>query len=84
MSLGPAEILVVLLVALIFLGPKRLPDAARQLGKAMREFKSATSGIEAELRDALHSVPGEEPKPDSVIDLSEPKKAGAPTPPATS
>lgn len=53
-SIGAPEILVVLLVALIVLGPKRLPEAARQAGRALAEFRRITSGFQEELRDALH------------------------------
>jgi sec-independent protein translocase protein TatA len=38
------EIVVVLIIALIILGPKKLPDMGRSVGKGMREFKSAISG----------------------------------------
>jgi sec-independent protein translocase protein TatA len=40
---GPLELIVILIVALLVLGPKRLPDAARSLGKGMREFKETLS-----------------------------------------
>jgi sec-independent protein translocase protein TatA len=43
-SIGPAELIVVLVIALVVLGPKRLPDAGRSIGKGMREFKDAISG----------------------------------------
>jgi len=43
-NIGPLEIAIVLIVALIILGPKKLPDMGRSLGKGMREFKSAISG----------------------------------------
>ena len=42
---GPLELVVILAVALIFLGPSRLPDAARSLGKGMREFRESISGM---------------------------------------
>lgn len=45
--------LVVLVVALIFLGPSRLPGAARQLGQAMREFRRVTGDFQAEVRDVF-------------------------------
>jgi len=51
-NLGMPEILVIMAVALIVLGPKRLPDVARMLGKAMAEFRKATSGITEELENA--------------------------------
>ena len=43
-NIGPMEIAIVLIVALIILGPKKLPDMGRSLGKGMREFKGAISG----------------------------------------
>ena len=38
-SIGPQEILIVLIIALIVLGPKKLPEMARSLGKGVKEFK---------------------------------------------
>ncbi len=43
-GIGPMELIVVLAIALIVLGPKRLPDAGKSVGKGMREFKDALSG----------------------------------------
>jgi sec-independent protein translocase protein TatA len=40
-NVGPLELIVVLIIALIVLGPQRLPDVARSLGRGMREFRSA-------------------------------------------
>ena len=40
-SIGPMELIVVLAIALIVLGPKRLPDAGKSLGRGIREFKRA-------------------------------------------
>lgn len=63
-SIGPAEIIVVLIIGLIVLGPNRLPDAAKQVGKAMAEFRRMSSGIQAEVRDAFtEPVPGTPPTP---------------------
>src|SRR5579885_525248 len=52
-SLGPAEILVILVVALIVLGPKRLPEAARQVGKPRAEVRKWSQGIQDEVRNAM-------------------------------
>jgi sec-independent protein translocase protein TatA len=50
-SIGPAELIVVLVIALLVLGPKRLPAAGRSLGQGMREFKdSLTSATKLEER----------------------------------
>ena len=64
-SIGPAEILVVLVVALIVLGPARLPEAARSMGKAIAELRRVTSGVQAEVREAFAEQPPTYPKPPS-------------------
>jgi sec-independent protein translocase protein TatA len=43
-NIGPLEIVVILAIALLVLGPKRLPDAGRSLGRGIREFKGAIGG----------------------------------------
>ena len=43
-SIGPLEIAIVLIIALIVFGPKRLPGLGRQLGSGMREFKDSIAG----------------------------------------
>ena len=42
---GPLEMLVILVVALLVLGPQRLPEAARSVGRGMRELKDSLSGV---------------------------------------
>jgi sec-independent protein translocase protein TatA len=42
---GPLELLVILGIALIVLGPKKLPEAARSVGRGMREFKDTLQGV---------------------------------------
>ncbi len=44
-GIGMPELLVILVVALIVIGPKRMPDIARALGKGLREFRRATDDI---------------------------------------
>lgn len=43
-NIGPLEIVIVLVLALVIFGPKRLPELGRSLGKGLREFKSSISG----------------------------------------
>mgnify|MGYP000433301576 CR=1 FL=1 len=43
-NIGPMELVIVLAIALIILGPKRLPEAGRSLGRGMREFKDSIAG----------------------------------------
>ena len=52
-SLGPAEILVVLVIALLVFGPNKMPDIARQVGKGFREFKRVQQHLKSELRDVV-------------------------------
>ena len=51
-GIGTPELLVILVVALIVLGPERLPEIARALGKAMAELRRATGGLTEELQNA--------------------------------
>lgn len=44
-QIGPMEIVLVLVVALLILGPKRLPEAGRSIGRGMREFKDSIAGV---------------------------------------
>jgi sec-independent protein translocase protein TatA len=68
MNLGPAEILVILFVALVVFGPKRLPDVARQVGAAMRELRRMQDSVKAELDTVINpDVP-----PTSVAETEEP------------
>jgi sec-independent protein translocase protein TatA len=43
-NIGPMEIAIVLIVAIVVLGPKKLPEFGRSLGSSMREFKDSISG----------------------------------------
>ncbi len=49
-NVGPLELLVIGIIALIVLGPKRLPEAARSMGKGLREFKESLSAESADER----------------------------------
>jgi sec-independent protein translocase protein TatA len=45
-NIGPMEIVIVLVVAVLVLGPKKLPDVGRSLGKGIRGFKETVSGAD--------------------------------------
>jgi Tat protein translocase TatB subunit len=68
-GIGTPELVVILIVALIVLGPDRLPEIARALGKAMAELRRATGGLADELHNARTM-------------LEEEVKAAAPKPPS--
>jgi sec-independent protein translocase protein TatA len=51
---GPAEIAVILVIALIVFGPKRLPEVGRQVGAAMRELRKMQDAVKSELEGVIH------------------------------
>lgn len=54
-NLSSWELILIFMVVLLFFGAKRLPGLAKSLGKSLREFKNATSGIENDLRNAMEA-----------------------------
>lgn len=50
-NVGPLELIIVLVIALLVLGPKRLPEVARSVGKGLREFKGALAGGRSDRED---------------------------------
>ena len=56
--IGPGEIVILLIVALLVFGPKKLPEMGRSIGRGMREFKSSVSGV---MDDDVPELPAEEP-----------------------
>jgi Tat protein translocase TatB subunit len=79
-GIGLPELLVILVVALIVLGPKRLPEVARTLGKGLAEFRRATSDITDELRGAQHML--EEEARAATRPMTQAKSAVKAKPPA--
>jgi sec-independent protein translocase protein TatB len=55
-NVGGGEFLVIALIALLVLGPQRLPEAARQVGKVVGEIRRISSGFQHELRGALNEA----------------------------
>jgi sec-independent protein translocase protein TatA len=54
-QLGPAEILVVLVIALMVFGPKRLPEVGRQVGRGLRELRKIQDTVRNEINDVIHA-----------------------------
>jgi sec-independent protein translocase protein TatB len=75
-DLSPEKILLLGVIAVIFLGPDRLPSAARTLAKVLHQFRTASGSLQAEMREALA-----EPRQaltDAVGDLGLPTDLGLP------
>ena len=62
-GIGPMEVVLVLAIALIVLGPKKLPEAARSVGKGLREFKDSMSGVNVDDDDEPARLDPEPTKP---------------------
>ena len=56
-SVGPMELVIVLVIALVILGPKRLPEAGKAVGKGMREFKESIAGRSSDEDDEPAAIP---------------------------
>jgi TatA/E family protein of Tat protein translocase len=79
-GIGMPELLVVLVVALLVLGPKKLPEIARSLGRGMAEFRRASNELRSSLTAPLEESEGlRSPPKDSRAkpEKSERKEAGA-------
>ncbi|ESP62758.1 twin-arginine translocation protein, TatA/E family [Smithella sp. ME-1] len=52
-GIGMQELIIIAIIALLIVGPKKLPDIAKSLGKGFNEFKKATDGVTEDLKDAI-------------------------------
>ncbi|OGP20248.1 MAG: hypothetical protein A2Z26_05500 [Deltaproteobacteria bacterium RBG_16_66_15] len=80
-GIGFQEMLIILVVVLIFFGPKRLPDLAKSLGKGIAEFKKASDEVRKGIEDAVkeESATGT-PKPEEDLSAYGRAPSGAPGP----
>jgi Tat protein translocase TatB subunit len=53
-NLGPEKLMLIFVIALIVLGPDKLPQAARSMGRVVAEFRRISGGFQSEIRDALN------------------------------
>ena len=69
-NIGPMELIIVLVIALLVIGPKRLPEVGKSLGKGMREFKDSISGDAPRRRRRGRRRPRPSTEPSSPADLA--------------
>jgi sec-independent protein translocase protein TatA len=85
-NIGPFEVIVILIIALLVIGPGRLPEVGAALGKSIREFRKATSDVtEAARVDAPPAPPASPAPPAAAVPVTpapgmSPTAAPAPTP----
>jgi sec-independent protein translocase protein TatA len=65
--LQPTHLIFILVVALLVLGPKRLPEVGRSLGRGIRDFRGAISGIDDAIHDHPNSAPPQPPAADGAV-----------------
>ena len=76
-NIGPGELILILIIAIVFIGPGRLPDVGAALGKSIREFRKASSDLSDSVKvDTSPLPPAETP--------AAPTAAEAPAAPAAS
>jgi sec-independent protein translocase protein TatA len=63
-SIGPTELIIVLVIVLVIFGPKRLPGLGRSLGSGMKEFRDSIAGKGSD-KDFDEDDDGDEKKPDT-------------------
>jgi TatA/E family protein of Tat protein translocase len=73
--IGMPELIIIFLIALVFFGPRKLPELGRSLGKSLAEFKRATNELKSTLEDEIRI---EEQR--SNLDASKSAAQAAPTP----
>lgn len=73
-NIGPLEIAIVVIIALLVFGPKRLPELGRSLGKGIREFKGSIGGA--------HDDDEDEPKDEDAKAIGASQATASAAPPA--
>jgi TatA/E family protein of Tat protein translocase len=61
-NLGMPELIMILVLALLLFGPKKLPEIGKQVGKALGEFKRTSNELKRTIEDEMDKVTREEPK----------------------
>ena len=73
LNIGPQELILILIVALVVVGPQRLPELGRTIGKALREFRKIQDDVKDTIKFDLQRRPGavraseEDPDPGGIV-----------------
>ena len=79
LNIGPQELLVIFAIALLVVGPSRLPELGRTLGRALRELRRAQEEVQSTLRTAMNESPSapSSPRPTRTARVEEDSEDGA-------
>ena len=61
-NIGPLELMVILVIALLVVGPHRLPEVGRSIGRGIREFRKAQDEVQKTIQSALNEEPNQKPR----------------------
>lgn len=70
-GLGFGELLIILVIALIFIGPKKLPELAKGLGQGIKEFQKAAKGFSDQMQDDSSNTPRTSNEAPKLADASQ-------------
>ncbi|MDJ0838923.1 MAG: twin-arginine translocase TatA/TatE family subunit [Acidobacteriota bacterium] len=80
-NIGVPEVIVILLLALLIFGPKKLPELGRSLGKGIREFRKGTSGLMESINEPPPAQPPAQPQaPAASVQTPKPAAQTGPSP----
>ena len=82
-DIGGPELMLILFIFLLLFGANKLPELAKGLGKSIREFKKAASGVENEVRRAMEEDPTPPPTPKAAVAIESPPPDKPALPPAS-
>jgi TatA/E family protein of Tat protein translocase len=83
-TLGGPEVVLILVIALIVFGPRRLPEIGKSMGKVLAEFRKASNDFKRTIEDEVEAEKAKEPPPASSLSPPlEPSAAGEPPPTVT-
>jgi sec-independent protein translocase protein TatA len=83
-DIGGPELMLILFIFLLLFGANKMPELAKGLGKSIKEFKKAASGVENEVRRAMEEDPPAPPAPKNAVAIQPSAKPDNPAlPPAS-
>lgn len=80
-QIGPLEIMAIAVVALVVFGPQRLPEIARNIGKAVNEMRRITNDMRSELREGMSADDTDEADETDETDETDPPEPAKPIAP---
>jgi TatA/E family protein of Tat protein translocase len=78
-QIGPLEILVIFIVALVVFGPGKLPQIGRQVGRGVREFRKFQASVRDDIEDAFREEDDDGEVDDAHVEADQPKQLDAGT-----